>query len=57
MRPHYPMIPVLNIVGRAFARLGEWCEEQARQLKHCPDCGENLWYGRTCEEKLGLNRK
>lgn len=41
-------IKVVNWLSWRCEALSEWLEEAARLLRHCPDCGENLWYGKPC---------
>lgn len=51
LRPaRYWWIPWANRLGAVCGWLADRCERARYRLEHCPACGENLMYGRSCNE-------
>lgn len=56
MRPHHPAIPWLNrlakVCGWLAEHIGDRLDRWKWRLSYCPNCGENRYYGKSCQEKL-----
>lgn len=48
-RPRW-RIALLNWLARLAYWEAEKLEALSRLLRHCPDCGENLYYGKSCTD-------
>ena len=53
MRAYNALASVLQVVRRAIGRVASRVDRWEWAFSYCVDCGEHLYYGRTCRQVLG----
>ncbi len=56
MRAYNALAAGLRVIRRAFERIAEKVENVEWKFTYCNDCGEHLYYGRTCRQVLGPSK-